>query len=178
MDWKRLPVAPLICVLTSVLTVVRGHVCCPLIYDSSFISFSNGKKLEQIVQTHRTSYLSGWPRGSSKIQSSLLNIYFRLCGFHASPRSCYSLPLRSQYPAAFTLQQSVAQSLSDMWRSTSSLARRSFTQLQKSHQKLLFLYVSRSPIWYGFHASAKAIRYRVNKTLEKGGEQVTKHDIE
>ena len=60
----------------------------------------------------------------------------------------------------------------------SRLARRSFTQLQKSHQKLLFLYVNRSPIWYGFHASAKAIRYRVNITLEKGGEQVNKHDIE
>ena len=160
MDWKRLPVAPLICVLTSVLTVVRGHVCCRLIYDSSFISFSNGTKLEQKGR-------------KGKVKSSPHSWIFTSVSMDFMP---LLVPvIHFLYGPAFTLQQSVAQSLSDMWRSTSRLARRSFTQLQKSHQKLLFLYVSRSPIWYGFHASAKAIRYRVNITLEKGGEQVNKH---
>ena len=104
-----------------------------------FSSFSNGTKLEQIVQAHRTSYLSGWPRGSSKIQSSLLNIYFRLCGFHASPRSYYSLPLRSEYPAAFTLQQSVAQNLYDMWRSTFEISEAQLHSVTKIAPKITVL---------------------------------------
>ena len=97
---------------------ITGYLFVPTRKCIRYSVNNNGTELEQIFQTYRTSHLSGWPRGSSKIQSSLLNIYFRLCGFHASPRSYYSLPLRSEYPAAFTLQQSVAQNLYDMWRST------------------------------------------------------------
>ena len=91
----------------------------------------------------------------TKCHSSLLNIYFRLSG-------SYSFTSAEQ---VFTLHRSVAQNLSDMWRSTfeiGSAQLRFVTEIAPLEQ---FLCVNRSPIRYDFRGGAKAIRCSVNTTL-------------
>ena len=69
----------------------------------------------------------------SQRDSGWLKIFFRICGSYL-----------------ITLHVSVAQKLSNMWRST-------FAPLQKSPKSLL-LCLNRSSIQYGFRAGVKAIR--------------------
>ena len=80
---------PYTCKCTYILCTEAISIPYRIAFRANRKSYSvNGKgtELEQVVHTHRTSYRSGWPGGFwwTKSQSSLLNIYFRLGGFHFS----------------------------------------------------------------------------------------------
>ena len=89
----------------------RHENCYPINVNSS------STELEQIVHTHRTSCRNGLPRGFGELNPSPHSWIFTCVSVGSSYLSAtYLLPLRSIF--LFTLHQSVAQNLSDMWRST------------------------------------------------------------
>ena len=91
--------------------------------------------MEQVISTHRTSCQSGWPRGFSCLNPSP---YFSLSGFQSSllliPENLY------------TLHQSVAQNLSDMWRSIFEIGAALFCSVTKTAPKSPFSCVNRITI--------------------------------
>ena len=94
-------------------------------------------------------------------QFSLLIICFRHSRFQC-PLPTYSLPLGSEY--LFTLHQSEALFLFDIWRSTLEI---SAAQLLSVTEIAPFVRVNRIPIRYGFRAGARAIRCRVNTPTQR-----------
>ena len=84
-----------------------------------------------------------------------------------APKSPFLMCEQKPYLVWFSCQHksypvSGYEHLSDMWLSSLEIgaARSSFAPLQKSLQNHRSLCVNRSPIWYGFRASTKAIRYQ------------------
>ena len=112
--------------------------------------------------THRTSNIVPGQLAErvwvTKSQSSLLNIYFRLSGFHSSLLLVHFRYGPNTY--LFTLHQSVAQDESQSASFEIGAAQlRSVTEIAP---KSPFLCVNRSPFRYGFRGDAKAIRYSKN----------------
>ena len=145
------------------------------------ISYPAGTEYEQ--QRHRTgrspshTYTSnivpeqlaerGLFQSQSQSQSSLLKIYFRVSGFQSS---FLLIHFRYRTECLITLQQSVAQNLSDMWRSTFQRRRVAFLRYRNRAEKLLpFLCVNRIPVRFDFkrRAGARAVWYSENRPLGK-----------
>ena len=112
--------------------------------------------MEQVISTHRTSCQSGWPRGFSCLNPSPYSWIFTSVSF----RFQSSLLLIPEYP--FTLHQSVAQNLSDMWRSTIEIGAEQIRSVTEIAPKSPFSCVNRIPVRYGFRTDAKAIRHSMN----------------
>ena len=103
--------------LAYVYTIPDGFFCRRTRYSVN----SNGTELKQLVHTHRTSCRAGWPRGFGELNLSPHSKYFLPLMAPTSVSEwipvlapIYSLPLGSEY--LFTLHQSVALNLSDMWQ--------------------------------------------------------------
>ena len=95
-----------------------------------------------------------------KIQSSLLQIYFRLSGFQSSILLIYFREGSIRCSHCTKVRQKktiryVTLHFRDL-RGAASLAVTEIALLQP------FLYVNRSPVQYDFHGGSKAIRYCVN----------------
>ena len=116
--------------------------------------------MEQVISTHRTSCQSGWPRGFSCLNPSPYSWIFTSVSF----RFQSSLLLIPEYP--FTLHQSVAQNLSDMWRSTIEIGAEQIRSVREIAPKSPFPCVNRSPSRYGFRTDGKAILNSVNIALK------------
>ena len=103
--------------LAYVYTIPDGFLCRRTRYSVN----SKGTELKQLVHTHRTSCRAGWPRGFGELNLSPHSKYFLPLMAPTSVSEwipvvapIYSLPLGSEY--LFTLHQSVALNLSDMWQ--------------------------------------------------------------
>ena len=101
----------------------------------------------------------------TKLQSSLLNIYFLLSGLQSSLLPVYFRdgPNRS----VFTLHHSKTQTLSHMWWSTFEIGAAQLRSVKEITPSQPFLCVNRSPTHYDFCGGAKAIRYSVNISLKE-----------
>ena len=116
---------------------------------------SNSTELKQVVHTHRTSCRSSWPRGFGKLNTSPRSWIFTSVSVDFSLSSYFSLPPRSEY--LFTLRQTEAQNLSDMWRSTLEIGAAQLRSVTEISPKSPFSCVNRSPIWYDSRAFLRAI---------------------
>ena len=121
---------------------------------------SNATELEEVLPTHilLTSCRSSWPRG----------VCFSL-SLNPNPHSWKSFLLihfRYWTECLITLQQSVAQNLSDIWRSTFQRRRVALLRYRNRAEKLLpFLCVNRILVRFDFkrRAGARAIWYSENR---------------
>ena len=93
----------------------------------------------------------------TKFESSLLNICSRLSGFQSSLLLTYF----RDGPNRCSLHQSVAQNLSDMWRSTFEIGRPGAASPRDIAPSQPFLCVNRGPMGYDFRGGAKSNRYSV-----------------
>ena len=93
----------------------------------------------------------------TKFQSPLLNICSRLSGFQSSLLLIYF----RDGPNRCSLHQSMAQNLSDMWRSTFEIGRPFAASPRHIAPSQPFLCANRSAIWYHFGCDAKSIWYSV-----------------
>ena len=131
---------------------------------------SNATELKQVLPTHilLTSCRSSWPRGvcfslSLNPNPHSWKIYFRVSGFQSS---FLLIHFRHLTECLITLQQSVAQDLSDIWRSTFQRRRVAFLRYRNRAEKLLpFLCVNRIPVRFDFkrRAGARAVWYSENR---------------
>ena len=103
--------------LAYVYTIPDGFLCRRTRYSVN----SNGTELKQLFHTHRISFRADWPRGFGELNLSPHSKYFLPLMAPTSVSEwipvlapIYLLPLGSEY--LFTLHQSVALNLSDMWQ--------------------------------------------------------------
>ena len=117
----------------------------------------NSTELEQVVQTHQTSYRSGclyfW------IVTSVL-VGFSRC--NSSTSSTVRIPLHTTTKSG---TEKPIRYGTNYFQDRRSVAHLRF--VTEFAPKSLLVCVNRSPIRYGFHAGAKDIRYSVNKALGK-----------
>ena len=114
---------------------------------------SNGTELERVVHTHRTGAVGR--EGLVNWIPFLAPQYILPSQWISVVAPTYSLPLRSEY--LFTLRQTVAQNLSDIWRSTLEIGAAHLRSVTEIALKSPFSCVNRSPIWYDSRALARAI---------------------
>ena len=108
-------------ILAYVYTIPDGFSCRREKPSGRYSVNSNGTELKQLVHTDRTSCRAGWPRGFGELDLTPHSEYFLPLMAPTSVSEwipvlapIYSLLLGSEY--SFTLHQSVALDLSDMWQ--------------------------------------------------------------
>ena len=97
-----------------------------------------------------------------KFQSSLLNIYFRLSGFHPSLLLIY---FRDGPNSCSHCTEVWHKNLSDIWHSTSEIGLAPLRSVTEVSPPQPFFCVNRSPIRYDFPGGENSVRYSVDLPL-------------
>ena len=138
---------------------------------------SNGRGLEQVVHTHWKSCRSGWPRGFGSLNTVSYSWIFTSLSV-VSRLALYSLLRRSEQ--VFTLHQSVAQNLSDTWRSTFEIGAaqlRSVTDRNRAEIISLMCEQKPCPVWFSRRRKSSLRKHKLRGTQREYSSKPLKHSI-